>query len=183
MSTKEDPVASRSVLEMLTVAHEYCLFVEKCDEYKQEDILDYMRKISPLLYLKGTLLPDIEPEYPEANERFVIEEQWEAIFNKLRDQFGTLDQYWYQDYTVIDDNDPVKGSLADNYADIYQDLKDFTLLYQKKSHAAKENAVAEIKKLFHMHWGYRLLNAQAYVHSLVMQNDRNPRGEADAFPI
>ncbi len=176
MTTKDDPIASRNVLEMLTVAHEYCLFVEKASEYKQEDILDYLQKISPLLYLKGTLLPDIQVEYPEANERYVTEEQWEAVFTPLRDKFGSLDQYWYHDYNDVDANDPIKGSLADNYADIYQDLKDFTLLYQKNSRAAKENAVAELRKLFVVHWGNRLVTAHRYIHYILMarKTENNP---------
>jgi len=168
MTPKEDPVASRNVLEMLTVANEFCLFVEKTEEYRQEEIIDYMQKICPLLYLKGTLLPDIEVEYPEANERYITEEQWESIFTPLRDKFAEMDQYWYHDYNDIDVNDPIKGSLADNFADIYQDLKDFVLLYQKNSHAAKENAVAELKKYFVTHWGYRLVTAHRYIHYIVM---------------
>lgn len=168
MTPKEDPIASRSVLEMLTVAHEFCLFVEKASEYKQEDILNYMQKISPLLYLKGTLLPEIIPEYPEANERYVTEEQWEGVFNPLREKFAEIDQYWYHDYNDVDVNDPIKGSLAEKFADIYQDLKDFTLLYQKNSRAAKENAVAELKKYFVTHWGFRLVTAHRYIHYQLM---------------
>ncbi|NCD41781.1 MAG: DUF5063 domain-containing protein [Bacteroidia bacterium] len=177
MTKQDEPVASRNVLEMLTVAHEYCLFTEKADTYTQEEILDYMQKICPLLYLKGTLLPDIVPEYPEANERYITEEQWENVFKTLKEKFGEYDQYWYHDYNSIDINDPIKGSLADNFADIYQDLKDFTLLFQKNSIAAKENAIAELKQLFVSHWGFRLVTAHRYLHYLLMARKKPQAAE------
>ena len=175
MIEKDDPIVSRNVLEMITVAHEYCTFIEKASDYKTEDILDYLQKICPLIYLKGSLLPEVEVEFPEANERFVVEEDWEKIFTTLREKFQSIDEYWFHDYNSVDMNDPIKGSLADNFADIYQDLKDFTLLYQKSSHAAKENAVHEIKALFTTHWGFLIVSAHRYIHYIQMakQNKAN----------
>ena len=36
----DDPVYSRKVLEMLTVANEFCLFLEKSEEYSEEELLN-----------------------------------------------------------------------------------------------------------------------------------------------
>ena len=56
----KDPVYSRTVLELLTVANEYCLFLEKAEGYDRLDILLFLQKICPLIYIKASLLPDIK---------------------------------------------------------------------------------------------------------------------------
>lgn len=165
-------VSSKNVMEMLTVANEYCHFVEKAYNYETRDILEYMQKILPLLYLKGCLLPSIEVSVPEANEKFVTEENWEIIFNELRDKFKPKDDYWVIDHSDFKFSEPDKVSLADNLTDIYQDLKDFVLLYAKGTIAAKENAVRDCKFYFETHWGYSLVQAQKYIHDLLNGNKK-----------
>lgn len=167
------PVYSRNVLELITVANEFCMFMAKVEKYKNHEVFNYIQKISPLLYLKGALLPEIIAENPEANERFVTSEEYELLFNELRKIFGKEDEFWFVNNLYKDDNDPIKGSFAEHLADLYQDLMDFILLYQKNSLQAKENAVTEIRKLFNSRWGYRILTIQKALHPLVIRPVRN----------
>ncbi|MCD4663901.1 MAG: DUF5063 domain-containing protein [Bacteroidales bacterium] len=164
------PVYSKNVLEMLTVANEFCLFAAKVENYSKSYIINYLQKVSPLLYIKGALLPVINVENPDANERFVTEEEWESLFNEFRNKFKPDDEFWFIDDIGLGGNEPVKGSLAEHLTDIYQDLKDFILLYQKNSVDAKENAVNSLKMTFETHWGYRLVNATKTLHYLVMED-------------
>jgi len=160
------PVYSRNVLEFITVAHDYCITMNKAANLKKKQLLDYSRKVLPLLYLKADLLPEIEVQNPEANERFVTEEEWQSLFNHLRQIFGDQDEFWFTDQ---DSNPPEmkKGSLSEHFADIYQDLNDFVILYQKNSIFAKENAVAEIEKLFRINWGIRVVNTLKILHHFI----------------
>jgi len=159
----DNPVVSRQVIEMITVAHEYCLFFENVDKYSSEEIFSFFQKIGPLLYLKGAVLAgDIEADVEYAG-RFVTEEQWESIFKSLRDKFAAADLYYALDHNA----DSQQYSLADNMADIYQDLKDFVLLYQTAPMPGKTWAVAELQKLFESHWGPILLRALNAVHMLL----------------
>ena len=48
-----DPVYSKTVLEMLTVANEYCLFLEKAEDYDRQDIIMFLQKVCPLIYIKS----------------------------------------------------------------------------------------------------------------------------------
>jgi hypothetical protein len=162
----ENPVISRQVIEMITVAHEYCLFFEKAEKYEAQQIFDFFQKIAPLLYLKATMLPrDIEAD-PEFAERYVTEEQWENIFKTLRVKFADSDLY----YILDENNDSQQHSLADNLADIYQDMKDFVMLYQKAPLQSKTWAVAELNNLFRYHWGKVLLQALNAVHIILFSN-------------
>ena len=161
------PEISINVLELLRVAHEYCIFAENADSKKPEEIFDFFRKLSPLLYIKGTLLPYVDPEYPEANERFVTEEEWQAVFNEFRSVLMAVDEYYHVDYEYGVEYEAIKASLSENFADIYQDLKDFLLLYQRNTRDARQNAVHECRRLFESRWGLKILENLRYIHYLV----------------
>jgi hypothetical protein len=177
--TDEEIVFSKKVIEMLTVANDYCLFLENAEDYTDEEILEYARKIFPLIYLKASLLPAVLVTDENAAEHFVTEEQWENLFNMLRIKFGEADIYYFIDHHEKSHTDPVKGSLAENLADIYQDLKDFVLLYQKPLKVSKENAVHECKNLFEIRTGYTIVNAHHAIHYLLFK--QGEKGELADF--
>jgi len=160
----EEAFIQKNVLEFYTVANELCLFLEKSDEYRKEEIIEYWHKICPLIYLKGSLLPVIVVENPDANERYVTEDQWEYIFNTLRAKIGEEDEFWYIDEQHFIDDEINKGSLSEHFADIYQDLKDFLMLYQKSNIDAKENATRSCRVLFEINWGPKTIRVMKAIH-------------------
>lgn len=160
-----EPSESLPVLEFIRVAYEYVLFIEKLQEEKKENVFDFFHKIAPLIYVKAVLLPDIELEEDELIERFVAEEEWENVFNDLRQRIGQDDIFWFIDPLRDPDYQPVKASLSEHLTDIYQDLKDCILLYQKNSKIARDIAVYELKRLFNDRWGARLMRALYAIHN------------------
>jgi len=171
---EENPVLSRQIIEMITVAHEYCLFFEQAEKQDPKEIFSFFQKIAPLLYLKGSLLPTGLEADAEFLERFVSEENWERIFKLLREKFSEQDTYYIHDHNF----DSQQASLADNMADIYQDMKDFVILYQKAPLQSKICAVYELQKLFENHWGIRVLQALHAIHAIIYSQTIDPD-----FPI
>jgi len=167
----EEPEVSRNVIEMITVANEYCLFMESIDKYSKDDTIFYLQKLLPLLYIKGCTLPIVDVQFPEANERFVTEENWQTVFNDARNIFGKNDEQWIVNHYEQDEESRIKISLSEFLADIYQDMKDFILLYQKNTKYARENAVFELKELFASHWGFRLLEVHKFMHLWIFRNN------------
>jgi len=167
MNQTTEPAVSRNVLEMLTVANEFCLFLEGIEKYTKEDVISYFQKICPLLYIKGATLPFLNAENPDANERFVTEENWETIYKDVKEKLGKDDDFFMVDYNDNDYANPVKVSVSEYLADIYQDMKDFVLLYQRNTKDARENAAAECRLLFERHWGYRCIEVHKIFHYLV----------------
>jgi hypothetical protein len=165
--SNQDDLYSRKVIDMLTVSNEYCLFIEKAEDHPREEILQYVQKLIPLIYLKASLLPVIPVNDENAAEHFVTEEQWENLFNTLSIKFGDDDIYYFIDLHEKSHSDPVRASLAENLTDLYQDLKDFVLLYQKPLRISQENAVRDCKNLFETRFGYRLVNAQQAIHYIL----------------
>jgi hypothetical protein len=162
-----EPQNSQGVLEFYRVAYEYCIYAEKVSEKKLDESLEFFLKISPLIYLKGKLLPEITPEFPEASERYVTEEEWQEVFNAFRALFTDLDEFYTVNYEEFNEYEAVKASLSENFTDIYQDLKDFLLLYGKNSPSARQNAVHDCKALFEIRWGPKLLGNMRYIHYLI----------------
>jgi len=162
----DEPAYSSSVIDLIKVANEYCIFLENAENLTKEEISPFIQRIIPLLYLKGSLLPDIHIDDTESSERFVTEEEWERLFTSLRDLLLDADEYWSLNYNSPDQNDPVKASLSENLVDIYQDLKDFLMLYQKPSRASKQNAAKDCKFLFETHWGEKALQLLQWIHYL-----------------
>ncbi len=160
-------VQSRNVLEFITVANELCIFLEENDKYDIAFIYTYLQKVLPLLYLKGTMLPDIFVDDEDANERFVTLEQWEKIYLALLGKTATTDSFYFIGDDDGSDNKPQKGSIAENLADIYQDLKDFLLLYQKNMLAAQQNAVHACRVLFETNWGIKALLTHTAIHNML----------------
>ena len=170
----KEAVYSPFVLEFLAVAQKYCLFIEEINKYNQPEILDYLHKALSLLYVRGSVLPAIETDDLSANEKYVTVEHWETVFNEIREKFQESDIYWFIE-NDNPNNDVVKGSLADNLTDIYQDMKDFVLLYQKPFRDAKKAAAWEIRELYRSHWGFRAVNALKVIHYQIF-GEANTRG-------
>ena len=171
-----EPVYSQHVLELIRVGHEYCLFIEQTDQHTAEELIAFVHKLFPMLYMKGLFLPTIEIAQEETAERYVTEEEWQSVFNNLRNILSEKDLFWTIDPEITGGNEAVKLSLAENLTDIYQDLKDFIMQYQKNSRAAKEIAVNECKSWFTGRWGKRITEATHYLHYLVYRP-----GEPDRY--
>lgn len=166
VDNNNNPAFTKQVVELLTVANEFCLFTQKVSDYSKEDIVVYYRRIIPLLYLKGSLVKDILPQNAYLNERFVLEEEWETVFNNIRNKLYPDDHFWVCADPHSEDTEAEKASIAECIADCYQDMRDFVMLFQKNLQDARENAVHEVVINFNNHWGPAFTKALYALHFL-----------------
>lgn len=166
--SREELVYSKAVIEFVAVAGEFCSFLEQAEGFARRDLADKSRKILPLLYYKATLIPPTEPFYEEGTERFVTEEEWDTIHNKIRSRLGRHDDYpEIFDPVGRDTEDRVGGSIAENMADLYQDMKDFVMVYRMGTPEIMNDALWECMQHFDQSWGQKLLNALRALHHLM----------------
>ncbi len=177
-----DNTLSRQNLEMITIADEFCKLIENNENYSKQYFLETLQHFAPLLYLRGSLLKPNEPEYAEAAERFVTEEQWDAIFLSLRDFFQSDDEFLYAGLSEFGDDSLLNASISEHLADVYQDLKDFVILFKRQSLAARENALYECKQLFDERWGNRLATLLPVIHRLCGNSNSHNNSTADPYP-
>jgi hypothetical protein len=172
MDNNTDPVYSRNVVEFVAVANEYCKYAEHAGEIKGDEMLRILQRILPLLYLKASLLPALEPFFEGGNEKFVTESDWCRIHDSFREKFGTANEYadLHEDRLSGPDT-VVSSSLAGNMADIYQDIKDFLLLYQTGTQEVMNDAVWECRMNFENIWGQKLVNAMRAIHRFIYSGE------------
>ncbi len=163
-------ITSKIINDFFLVANEFCLYMDELEKYNKLDILTYMQKLLPLLYVKGSLLPEVDNFDEKYNERFVTHEQWEEIYKKLKEVLKEDNLYITVHNVDIMDNEPQRMNLAENLTDLYQDLKDFLLLYSKNYSHSKKNALHWVNYYYQTSWGYKLVNIIKMIHTIIYKN-------------
>jgi hypothetical protein len=181
MDSEADPVYSRNIVEFVAVANEFCKYIQHASELKGDELLKIMQRILPLMYLKASLLPQLEPCFEDGNEKFVTESDWIRIQDTLREKIGSANDY----LEIIDEkiNEPgehVLSSISENLTDIYQDIKDFLLLYQTGTSEVMNDAVWECRLNFESFWGQKLLNSMRAIHKFIYSGEEIERVENKA---
>ena len=172
MDTNSDPVYSRHVVEFVAVANEYCKYAEHASEINGEELLKILQRLLPLLYLKTSFLSEFTPYFEDGNEKFVTETDWTLIHDVFKRKFGSANDYLEVfDERMNESEGPVVASLAENMADIYQDLKDFTLLYQTGTIEVMNDALWECRMNFESYWGQKLVNALRAIHKFICSGE------------
>ena len=163
-----DSVEAKNTKELFLVASQFCTFIENIQTFEKEQIIDYLLKISPLMYLKGSLISEIELEDNSACEQFFTEEQYELLYLSLKEKLDEIDFFEFYDW---DSNELETKSLSEILADVYQELKDFLLLYNKNTLASQQAALYLLKTNFYHHWGNQITVLLPYLHHLSSPED------------
>lgn len=178
MDKNSDPVYGRNVVEFVAIANEFCKYSEHSSELKGDEMLKILQRILPLLYLKGSLLPSLEPVFEDANEKFVTEADWFRINDSFRQIFGTANGYMeLADEKYNEAEGAIPSSLSENMADIYQDMKDFLLLYQTGTKEVMNDAIWECRMNFENIWGQKLVNSLRAIHKFIYSGEEISRVE------
>jgi hypothetical protein len=160
-----DSIGEKSVNDLVLTAGKYCYFIESVEGFARENIIDFLMKILPVLYIKGSILPFVESCDEEMIEHFVTEESWQKVLINLKEKFKETDPFNIVN-PEADDKEIITVSISEFLADIYQDLMDFLLLFNKKTKAAQECALYECKRLFVSHWGIKIPVVTAELHKI-----------------
>jgi hypothetical protein len=163
----KEVVFSKNTIEFVTVANEFCLFLEKATETDASFFIDKSLKLLSLLYLKASLLPPTEQLYDEGNEKFVGEFDWQMIRNGIASILDDKDTYLdFFDLEMNETPEPVVSSISENMADTYQDLKDFLEIYRLGNDELSNDAIYECNENFKNYWGFRVVNTIRILHFL-----------------
>lgn len=171
-------VYSRDSIEFVTVAVQYCAFLENSEDIAAEELIDKLTKILPLLYLKASLVPDTEMVNGEQPEIVVTEEIYTYRTSKLYNVFSKDDAYlevFMQDMKYSET--PISASISEDLADIYQDLKNFITIYEYGITENMNDALYICIENFKNYWGQKLVNVLRALHSLKYSDKDDVFGE------
>lgn len=161
----EELIYSREVIEFTAVANEYCRICSEETGSEGVRFLAVQQKLLPLLYYKTLLIRDFEPVLAESVETFVTEEEWAAVERSILKMLGEANDY-------IDVPGPeetpvegvVTGSIAENMADVFQDLKDFLVAYNIGTSEIMNDALWQCLENFRISWGRKVVVTIRAIH-------------------
>ena len=167
MKKESQTIFDRNVIEFVTVAAEFCKFLEQAEGCKRIHFVDTALKILPLLYLKASMMPRCETLGDEAPESYVTEETYEIIRMNLAGILAEKDDYL--DVFVSDmkySDQPITRYISEDLADIYQDIKDFIFVFQLGLNETMNDALAICQDNFALYWGQKLVNTLRALHEV-----------------
>lgn len=167
MEQTSQVIFDKNSIEFVTVAAEYCGFIERARDVDRKTFVDTALKILPLLYLKASLIPECEQIGDEDLEVFVTEDDYEMVRRALADVLGAQDDYlevFHPDMAYSDT--PIKKCISEDLADIYQDLKDFICIFQLGLNTTMNDSLWVCKEHFMEYWGQCLVNTMRALHDV-----------------
>lgn len=169
MTEQSSPIYDKNTIEFVTVAAQVVAFLEK-DIHTKEEFVDTSLKLFPLLYLKTLLLPACPRMDNRPPEAFVTEQEYNKVRMSIASCLGEEDDYlevFLEDMAYSET--PIKQSISEGIADLYQPLKDFLCVFQMAYEPTMNDALAECKALFIDFWGQRLVNVMRALHLILCQ--------------
>lgn len=167
MNNQDNPLYQRDILEFVTVAVQYCAYLEDSEGRSREEFIDTMSKLLPLLYLKGSLLPQYETYSDSMLSDYVTEENYDIIRNNIA--YIMADKDDYLDVFVDDmkySDEPILMTISENLADIYQDIKNFAYIYKQGVEDEMMSALEQCNQNFKTDWGQKLVNVLRAIHEV-----------------
>ncbi|MFV0469724.1 MAG: DUF5063 domain-containing protein [Dysgonomonas sp.] len=160
-------VYSRDAIEFVTVAVQYCGYLETFEDEDTIALTDKLTKLLPLLYLKVSMLPETALQDDENPEIEVTEDMYNYIFSRLFAVYAKDDAYlevFVEDMKFSDT--PIGASISEDLTDIYQDLKNFITIYERGIEENMNDALFVCNENFKLYWGQKLTNVLRALHAL-----------------
>lgn len=174
METGNNPIYERNTLEFVTVALEFCTFVENTVQNDLFKFVDKATKILPLLYLKASMLPEVETEDDAEPELIVTEEMYESVRAQIAGLLGEHDSYLETFHPDMQYSDtPIAAFISENLADVYQDTGNFVSLFRQGNEEVMEESIALCRNNFREYWGQQLLNALKALHAVRYEDEES----------
>lgn len=159
------PIYHHNVLEFVTVAIEYCAYLEQSQGRDRKEFLDTMLKLLPLLYVKAQLLPEVDSTGDFLPQGKVTEDDYNFIRRTVYDLLPDDDQYLDVSYDRDMETDETQWqSVSEHLADIYQPVRNFLAVYQDGVEDCMTDALWALRDQFELYWGEAAVGALKRLH-------------------
>ena len=171
-NTPDKEIYARNTLEFVTVAAEFCAFLEQSEGREKGEFQDTLLKLLPLLYVKAVLVPRVESDGDFLPAPQVTEQDYEWIRRVVYDIMQEDDDYedLIRDEDMQTDESRWK-SISEGLADMYQALRDFVSSYQQRVEDCMTDALWAVMDKFELYWGQCLVDTLRQLHRLRYANN------------
>ena len=141
------------------------LITAKADEIQQliASQADYSRIKKKLEYLRGITQGYVD----KIDSLYTVNKVLKEENTEIKDKFEKIN--YFEAYDMLNLQN-LTFDLAELITDIYQDIKDFILLYQKNTFSAQENALLACRRNFYERWGKHITFLMPYLHQILYPN-------------
>ena len=164
MKKESQVIFDRNVVEFVTVAAEFCKFLEQAETMKRDTFVDTSLKILPLLYLKAAMLPETD-EVLRINLAGILAEKDDYLDVFIQD--------------MVYSDQPIKKNISEDLADIYQAIKDFIFVFQLGLNETMNDSLAICQEQFKEYWGQTLVNTLRALHDVKYRQSEEDEPEED----
>jgi hypothetical protein len=143
---------NKEVEDFLISASQYCSMIENFESCNENNKIRNLLISLLDMYAKAFGIPEVEPQDDKVSTLDI---------SVPKVNFGQFDYYWevFDPYHL---EEPVSGSLTDDIVDIYKDVKEGLLLYERNEQV---EAVWLWRFKFETHWGSHAVDAIRALHS------------------
>ncbi|MDO4950300.1 MAG: DUF5063 domain-containing protein [Bacteroidales bacterium] len=174
METSSQAIFDKNTIEFVTVAAEYCGFIQRARQTERTAFVGTLLKLLPLLYLKASMLPECQELGTEELPISVGEADYESVRSTMASIMCEQDDYlevFTPDMAYSDA--PILKSISEDVADIYQALQDFIAAFQSGLNQTMNDALFDCKEQFAHNWGQTLLNTLRALHNAFYADETN----------
>jgi hypothetical protein len=165
-------VYSSEVLEFVKNCKNFTDLLEGEMPEERKDFIISLLQVLPGLYSSMISLPPNEPVFDDENEKFVTEEKWSEIFQKVASLLGSQNEYLdVPEEDEYDRLEVISRELSEDISDIYQDLKDFTEAFRVGTDEVMNDVLWECRANFENYWGKKLLRASLNLHKTMIRDE------------
>jgi len=160
-------IISENFTDFLKSVRDFCDFIENDKTENYASFLRLAQTHLQTLYFGGQKLQFVDLDNDVDFDDIMAKPELENVLKILADKLSNR-YYWVVfDPTKEDDIEPVCGDLLDDLGDIYKDLKNSLLLFDKGTPEEIESAVWTFKWSFDNHWGDHCINATYALHYFI----------------
>ena len=168
---KVDFLIAPQTKSFVKLCRKYFEYLERLPDKKLSDFWIEQLQLLPEIYIGISRLPQIEVRYSSEVEKFVTEREYNHTFINLVAFIGALDRFTdFSDQSHPGAVKVIETSLSEMLTDIYQELKDFVLLYETGTLENMNDAIADCLDTFGRYWGVKLLSAIRIIHVNLYQH-------------
>ncbi|MDR2848539.1 MAG: DUF5063 domain-containing protein [Bacteroidales bacterium] len=179
--TKIDVLLAPENKEFVQLCSKYCDYLERLPDANILQFWETQLQSLSAIYQGVLNLPSIEARYSFEVDKFVTEKAYNKVLKGLSKLIGELDSF--PDLSDLSYPGSAKlqpVNLSELLTDVYQELKDFVLLYETATLENMNDALCECADTFGQYWGVKLLTSLRIIHvNLYQQRYAANRREQD----
>jgi hypothetical protein len=163
-----EDITNPLIKEFVDGAGEFCQLLEQASRMRTGELFTSLQRILPELYLKASRMPKPKYCYEEEQKKFVKEDDYARIHDALQQKIELVNGIARMSPgTRSDKHELLSFNMAENLADIYEELKNFVRLYETLIPQAMNDAVWICRNSYEQNLGIKLIDGVRLLHTVI----------------